>query len=155
MGVLKNIEWKTDANTRYHGYDVKDNVWQKEAGLDFLGGNPTLPEFEEYLGRELTVEDMSPAIYNPDDSIVADKFGRNAIKELADKYMEENFIDGKLDVIAHSKLVMEGVSRELQYVKWFPDGKYASEINEQLKDKELIRNGYGFYEIKNVPTRMK
>tara|TARA_R100000458_G_C8222211_1_gene206213 strand:+ start:553 stop:1005 length:453 start_codon:yes stop_codon:yes gene_type:complete len=146
FGLLK-VEWKTRGAGKESFY-VKDKVWEEEAGLPFLGGTPTMQEFEEYLGRKLTIDDMDAVLYNPNsDNVVVERFGKEAIEKLADEYIEQSFINGKLDVADYSNRIAEGISHYLKYLEYYPNGIYADEIRGQLKGRETRRNRWGHYEL--------
>ena len=147
--LLKAPQWETIVENRYDGYSVKKKVWEEEAGLEFLGGRPTMPEFEKHLNRKLTIDDMSGVIYDPNNSIVADRFGKEAVEKLADKNIEGfmKLSGGKLDIEYSQRTVMEGVSPFQKYMLYYPNGKYVEEIERQLKGEELRRNKFGFDEF--------
>tara|TARA_R100001530_G_C4314519_1_gene153972 strand:+ start:836 stop:1297 length:462 start_codon:yes stop_codon:yes gene_type:complete len=147
---LIKVEWKTQGSggREKESFYVKNKVWNKEAGLEMLSGTPTMPEFEEYIGRQLTIDDMSYVLYDPNsDNVVVERFGKEAIENLANRSIEESFVNGKLDIEQHSKLVSEGISEFLRYLKYYPNGKYANEIRGQLSGRETRRNRMGSYDL--------
>jgi len=145
---LIKVKWKTKGSHKgREAFSVKEKVWNEEAGLDYLGGKPTMQEFEEHLGRKLTIDDMSPDLIDPNsDSVVIERFGKEAVTKLAEKWIEEfmELSGGKLDIGDSQRRIMEGISPFLWYIEYYPNGKYSDEIRMQLKGKETMRNEFGF-----------
>ena len=148
FSLIKAPQWETEAydDYPYGDYHVKDKVWEEEAGLEFKGGRPTMPEFEKHLGRKLKIDDMSSNIYDPNNSIVSDRFGKAAVQKLADEEIEDfmQYSNGVIDLEYSQSTVMEGIRNFQKYILYYPDGKYADEIEKQLKGKKLRRNRFGF-----------